>query len=107
MTTMIVLIWAGCVIFLGGAGCGMLAAWRRYRNAIEDRDAQAKRDAEAIAGYMTRGVEFNQNILALLQIQNSKPRQVSVDWELLTQAANGAGYTLVKTQACDAAHAVN
>ena len=53
-------------LFLLGTLCGMSIVWKRYRNAIEDRDAQAKREAEKVSGFMTKGVEFNQQILDIL-----------------------------------------
>ena len=91
-------IWWSAVMFLLGSLCGMVVAWKRYRNAIDDRDAQAKRDAEQVAAFMTRGVEFNQSILNILRVQGAAPRQVTIDWTLLIQAANGAGFTLVKAE---------
>lgn len=95
--THFMLLWFGFfVVFLLGFAFGMLTAWRRYALAIADRDAEAKRQTEMLAGYMTKGVDFNQQILSLIQLQNAKPKLVSVDWDLLTQAANGAGFTIVK-----------
>lgn len=91
-------LWVGFMLFLIGATCGMLAAWRRYALAIEDRDHRAQREAAKVAGFMIKGVEFNQQILTLLQLQNVKAKLVSVDWDLLTQAANGAGFTIVKAK---------
>ena len=91
-------IWWSAVMFLLGSLCGMVVAWKRYRNAIDDRDAQAKRDAEQVAAFMTRGVEFNQSILNILRVQGAAPRQVTIDWAVLTSAANGAGFTLMKAQ---------
>jgi len=85
-------------LFLLGTLCGMSVAWKRYRNAIEDRDAKAKREAEKVAGFMTKGVEFNQQIIDILRMQNAVPRQVTIDWAVLTSAANGAGFTLVKAE---------
>jgi len=85
-------------LFLLGTLCGMSIVWKRYRNAIEDRDAQAKREAEKVSGFMTKGVEFNQQILDILRVQGSVPRQVTIDWAVLTSAANGAGFTLVKAE---------
>jgi len=77
-------------LFLLGTLCGMSIVWKRYRNAIEDRDAQAKREAEKVSGFMTKGVEFNQQILDILRVQGSVPRQVTIDWAVLTSAANGS-----------------
>jgi len=85
-------------LFLLGTLCGMSVAWKRYRNAIEDRDAQAKREAEKVSGFMIKGVEFNQQILDILRAQGAMPRNLIVDWTVLTQAANGAGFTLVKAE---------
>jgi len=91
-------IWWSAVMFLLGSLCGMAVAWKRYRNAIEDRDAQAKREAEKVAGLMAKGVKFNQQIIDILRVLNAMPRQVTIDWTLLIQAANGAGFTLVKAE---------
>ena len=91
-------IWWSAVMFLLGSLCGMAVAWKRYRNAIEDRDAQAKREAEKVAGLMAKGVKFNQQIIDILRMQNAVPRQVTIDWAVLTSAANGAGFTLVKAE---------
>lgn len=95
---LIMLIWWTAMVFVAGALCGVGIAWKRYRNVIEDRDAQAKRMNDMVTGYMTKGVDFNQSILDILRVQGQQPRSVTIDWTLLTQAANGAGFTLVKAE---------
>lgn len=91
-------ILCGFVLFLAGFCAGCLVVGRRYRLALEDRDAEAKRHTEMVSGYMMKGVDFNQSILDILRVQGQQPRSVTIDWTLLTQAANGAGFTLVKAE---------
>ena len=93
---LIAFVWLCVMLFIGGCCCGLWIASKRYARAIEDRDAAAKREAEKIAVFMVKGVEFNQSILDILRVQGAAPRTVTIDWTLLTQAANGVGFTLVK-----------
>lgn len=95
---LIAFVWLCVMLFIGGCCCGLWIASKRYARAIEDRDAEAKRASEAVSCYMMQGVDFNKQILGILQAQGAMPRTVTIDWTLLTQAANGAGFTLVKAE---------
>lgn len=95
----VLLAWCSMVAFLLGGAFAMWAERKRRQRQREDAAAQDRRLLGVIAKYMQSGTTFHSAIMKLMEARHDVRTSVNVDWDLLRNAANGAGFTLVKDAA--------
>lgn len=103
----VLLAWCSGVAFLLG---GVFAAWVEHERRGRTREqvlAEQRRLFASVAGYMQSGNLIIETFRKTLEAHGAARAAVSVDWDLLRNAANGAGFTLVKDPAPRAGAKVN